>query len=587
MSDALPAKRVMWRVRALAPYGPPVAAVLFLLSGPVMGAVPDYEEYRNTVLSMTLQGRAILDGSYVFWTSALGFGVPQPLHPAILLHPLLPVFGLLTPDTAVRLYYAVQAAVGAMGCWWLVRRLHVGPWIAGLAVSTWALSTPAQNYALTDLWPAEFTTWSLAPYLLLGAWLMLESTKKGQPWLEAMGFGLVAGLIVVNGHAGYVPVFFVGLGLVGIASPRRVLRILPALMLATLIGTAIAAPTLVHVLVELERFPPLPRLTAEETYGAPQLLDMVLRPLPLGVFSESIPPIGERGTRIPYFGGPMLLLVLAYITTAVRTRPYRHGLVVAFLVSFGLMTGGEFSRAGVLSAAFLFRDPMILFGIVLGSLALQALSTRRRNLATAIGVLQLAVLVPAAWPFVAGAWHPDVEDGLFAGETAVALQEWTGQVQGRWYLAPEVDELIRRGFLDADGLWPDSWAYYDLPIVNGTFRGISADPIYTSGSLPVGRIRGHRASVTSSTTLDVLGIGGVLATASEPVAATLDEIAQFPTRTAGTLRLLRNAGAWPGAAFVDERVRTLNLAPLPGCQEGGLLCSDFSPVATLAGEYLD
>ena len=58
--------------------------------------------------------------------------MPHPLHPAFLFHPLMPLFGLMSPATA-----------------------------------TWILATPALDYALADLWPSHFYGWSLLPWMVL------------------------------------------------------------------------------------------------------------------------------------------------------------------------------------------------------------------------------------------------------------------------------------------------------------------------------------------------------------------------------------------------------------------------------------
>ena len=57
-----------------------------------------------------------VDGEFPFWTSALGFGLPHPMHPSFQFHPLLPLFGLVPPSAAVRILCAVHGAVGATGC---------------------------------------------------------------------------------------------------------------------------------------------------------------------------------------------------------------------------------------------------------------------------------------------------------------------------------------------------------------------------------------------------------------------------------------------------------------------------------------
>jgi hypothetical protein len=559
--------------RRLGPPVLPAGALLFLVTGILVGATYDDEEYRNAIISAVLHARALLDGVYPYWTSSLGFGLPHPLHPALLTHPLVLLFGLLAPDTAARILYVVHAALGGIGCWWLVRELGGGRWAAALGSTAWMLSSPSAGYVLTDFWPTVFVVWSLAPYLLLFAMRVLDSSPAEPRWVDATAFGLIAGLIWANGHAGYVPVFFVPLAIVFVAHWRQVNRVWPSLAVAVVVGLAVAGPTLAHVLSELARFPMLPRLTARTTTGWPEVADMLLRPL---TFST-------HGTRIAFFGGPLLVLAVACAAGLGGSSPHRWRLTLGFVSSFVLMLLPALEQRGVVfSAIFFFRDPLVLFGIALGSLGWDGLKQRSLRAATVAAGVQVTVLFMAAWPFVSRTFDGRTltDPILRNGTTIVALRSWLPRLPGRWYLAPELEAHMLDHRLLGDGVWLNVWPYWELPVVNGTFKGVSVDEWYPSEYLAIGRIRGHVAPVSSQSTLDVLGIGAVLATPTEPVAPSLEEVARLPTRGAGDVRLLRNPNAWPGAAFVEESAVHGHLEPLRGCSAGGMLCLDLTPIAT-------
>jgi hypothetical protein len=133
------------------------------------------------------------------------------------------------------------------------------------------------------------------------------------------------------------------------------------------------------------------------------------------------------------------------------------------------------------------------------------------------------------------------------------------------------------GSLQDDGLWRDIWVYRGVPVVNGAFKGISADVLYPSGSLPIGRIDGDAATVQNTDTLAVLGIGAVLALAEEPVAPQLQEVARFQLERQ-VIRLMRNPGVWPGGAMVPAETIAAPLPELRDCRYPGLFCRDFSAV---------
>src|SRR5262249_5067764 len=80
-----------------------------LASGFLGGTPPDEEEFRYAVLTSWLHIHALAKGSYSFWTSLLGFGLPQPFIPNFWFHPLLPLLGILEPATWVRALLLVHA----------------------------------------------------------------------------------------------------------------------------------------------------------------------------------------------------------------------------------------------------------------------------------------------------------------------------------------------------------------------------------------------------------------------------------------------------------------------------------------------
>ncbi len=563
-----------------APVALVAASLLFLLSAALRGTHPDEEEFRNAILTTMLHARALVDGVYPYWTSSLAFGLPHPLSPAPIFHPLVLLFALMPADVASFVLYVFHAVLGAGGCWWLVRTAGGGPWAAALGSATWALSAPSQNYLLTDFWPAEFVIWSLAPFLLLAALRVIEAPNGRQPWMSALGFGLTAGLMWANGHAGYVPVFFIPLAVMFAAHPRKAWRLWPALMLAVGIGALVAGPTLLQLIIEVGRFPRLPRVANPETIGLAHAWDLFLRPLSLGSPVQMYDAVLSRGTRVPFYGGPMFVLSLCGVFGLIQVPRYRRGIAFAFLSALGLLALPDLDGIRLLAATYLFRDSLVLFGIVLGATAWQALEGRRPRVAAVVAVLQVLVLFGASWPFVRKAAGSQNVAHAAIRDTPVtrSLRAMAEQYPGRWYLSPGADDLATRDRLFIDGLWRTTWAYRDLPIVNGSFKGVSVDPMYPSGILPYGQIRGNPATVSSAPLLTVLGISVVLAVPGEAVSSQLQEVNRITTYESGDLRVLRNPDVWPGAAFVSDGIVDDELSPLAGCREAGLLCRDFGPV---------
>jgi hypothetical protein len=349
--------------------------------------------------------------------------------------------------------------------------------------------------------------------------------------------------------------------------------------MAALIGACISAPSLVRLTGELERFPPrLIRIIVDVTSDGVTAANMFLQPVTGWLSDSAAAALSERRAHVPYFGAPLLVLAIGALVVRNLGIRRRWGIGAAFVASLAMLFAPHLAGEGAGSGAYAFRDPIALFGIVLGSQMLDAIAGRRPRIAIAIGVAQMALLVAGAAPFVYYASRSS-DDRRAVGPMPVmrTLGDWAVQVPGRWYVAPVLDARIRQGNFFDDGLFHDTWLYRGLPVVNGKFKGLSADTLFPSGSLPIGRIEGDEATVGHEPGLDVLGVGVVLATGDEPVAPSLEEVARVPV-TGAEVRVLRNRGAWPGAAFVDPGVLAKPLPDLDNCRQRGLLCHDFSGV---------
>ena len=80
-----------------------VGSAALLASGFLYGTTPDEEEYRSAIISAQLHARGFLEGHYLTWTSHLGMGVPLPLGPSFVFHPLMPLLAVLPADLIVAL----------------------------------------------------------------------------------------------------------------------------------------------------------------------------------------------------------------------------------------------------------------------------------------------------------------------------------------------------------------------------------------------------------------------------------------------------------------------------------------------------
>ena len=557
-----------------------VAAFALLASAFLIGATPDEEEFRYTVLTSWLHVQALAQGHYSFWTSLLGFGVPQPLIANYWMHPLLPLLAFMTPPTWMRLLLAVHSILGAAGMWRLCRTLDIRPLVSAICAATFLLATPSQNYVLIDFWPSLWISLTSMPWVVLGAWRVLNGPPRHLAgW--AAGLGLLCGLVIATGNPGNVVIYGVVALAVLLAQPRAAAARWRYLLAAGIIAIAMTAPNAVLLATEQQFFDPgLTRSSGSDPLRPGAAWDVFLRPL-----SQSGMPwdadVMERGARTLFFGGPFALLA---VIGCLRLGWQRRDLAFAVMLAALPLFIAAFPAMGS-SDRYLFRDPLILCAVPLAGMAAdRGLRGRVARWPTvALLVAQLVIVPLAALPFLRETWQegregaPEFHGAVGEGTAAEALVA-SMQPPGRLLLSPDVDEDVRERGLLSSGIGVNALAYRGVPVVNGWFKGVSAGPIWPDERLFYARIRTPQALLESDPTLDVLGIRYVLAKPDERVAAGLQRRALLPTARA-ELVLYENQDAWPDAFLVDAATVAEQPPLLEGCENGGLLCRDLSHAA--------
>jgi hypothetical protein len=560
---------------AVAAAAPAILVATFLL-----GSTADDEEFRWGVLSTFLHVRALAEGRLLAWTSTLGLGMPQPMVPNFHLHPLAPLLLAVSAVTWIRLLYAAHTIVGALGMWHLGRTLQLTPLTRAVCVFTFLLATPTQNYALTDFWPSHYVMWTSAPWLLLIAWKLLESDGREMVRLCLL-LGFVGGLVLATTHPGHAPVYAVVAAAIAAAQGRAMVARWHALLAAAAIALAIAGPNLLLLATERAVFEPdkISKLTDPLPPSAVE--DVFLRPFNV-LGDDWAAGLIAGGSRVPFFGGPFTALSLVGVLWLGK----RHGTLALGVVIGALVLFTETPPITFVSR-YQFRDPLLLCAIPLAGLAADRLlrARRTRALAALALALQIGVVGAAIVPFVAQLWNDEGRPALQArgatGATPLADRLMALMpAPGRVAYTPQVEASVSERGLLRDGLGVNALAYRGVPVVNGSFKGISTDVLWPDDRLFYGRVRLPRQVVQSDDALDVLSVRYVVATPGEAVAAGLRERGTVPTRSGATLLLYENPDAPSGALLVDGPAHRRAVLPvIPDCVNDRLLCRDLAVLA--------
>ena len=547
-----------------------------------VGTPPDDEEFRHAVLTSWLHVRALSEWHYAFWTSRLALGLPQPFIPNFWFHPLLPLLAIVQPATWVYLLLVAHTICGAAGMWQVGRELGWRPIVRAICAFTFLLAAPGINYALNDTWPSHWIVWTSIPWLLLCLWRALDSDGR-ERWRSSVMLGLLTGLVIANANPAYAVVYAVLVPGVLVARWRSVMARWCPLSVAALIALLVASPNAAALVSEHGFFTPGlhfesdPRPLPLAVAG-----DVLLRPL--SQFAPYIRSAVDNDARTLSFGGPFALLVIAAC--------FRRGWSRLELV-FGLALGLAylFTTLGpvtIVSQRYQFRDPVTLCAILLAGMAAERglQQKRTRHVTGLLLLLQIGAVALIAAPYAryawaearsATPWFRAATAAIPAADTLVSALARPGLVA----FSPRVErEVMNRTYLSA-GIGVNGLAYRRVHVLDGWFKGVSADPVWPDERLFYARIAPPQPFLESAASLDILGVRYVIAQRGETVAPNLRE-RPLDIAAAPELVLYENENAGGGAVLIDAGAERLHLPLLAECPNDHLLCRDLSAVAKLA-----
>jgi hypothetical protein len=546
--------------------------VLTLCGAFMSGSPGDEEELRYAILSAWLHARAPWSLDAEFWTPLLGLGLPQPMVPSFSHHPLSLLLAWMPPVGWVQLVLIAHTAVGAAGMWRLGAAFAMPPLVRATGVVTFLLAAPLQNYVLIDFWVTTHLAWALLPWIALAAWKVIDpatTDRDVRRWAAALG--LVSGVTAASGHPGYFPVFVPVAATILIGGGRTTVRRAGWIAAAGLIAAAIAAPVLVQITTEVPHFDPALEWLRN------------LEPLPFAAAWTALahPFVLEPAMRTLYFGAPYTLLALAGCALFVRARV---DLVLGLLLS-AVWLFTAWTPVALVSQRYQFRDPVIFCGILLAGLVLTRMMASRtgRPIAVAAVVLQLAAMATGVTPALTryldeGRRGALVARGAVADTTLVDTLIERMPSRGRVLYSPRLSSAVARRELVIHGLGVNALAYRGIPLVNGSFKGVSTGVIAPDDRLFYGAIHTSDGVYASAAALDLLAIRYVLAYRDDVPPPGLAAVAQVTTALGTDLVLFENADAWPGAFLLEPSFSGEELPVVPGCDHDRLTCRDFSPL---------
>jgi hypothetical protein len=553
------------------------AGVLYLPYA--LGGLLDNEDLNSTVLTTKLFVEGVAQGQSPFWTPLLGLGLPQPFRISHAQHPLALLYLVLDPVIVVRIFVAAHLLVGALGMWVLARLYHLQAAIAFVAVLSFLACTTTGQYLYHDDWPSNLVTWSFLPVLLALTRLVLVS--EGRAALTAgLALGLLAGFDIATGLFSYILTHAVIVAILLAVEWRAAARRLPALALAAVVALVIGAAVLLLLAGEWSLFSKdAARVQHEQPRLREQIWSTFLRPL-WGLGLSRPPGSMAAGSRTIGFGTVFALLALVGLVWPRTTEAKRLALCLTLSILCLALPPGVF--LGATTALWLFRDGVVLFGILLAGQVLKSIPRRLVLPALALQVLALALGVAPDWSKTLEKARA-VMTGRAVGQDALvtpgpadaAIAAAMPHPEARVILAPVL--YAERRTLRDIGIVDNALAFRGIAVVDTFARGIATSALSPDAGLMEGNVGSDAGMFRDRVALDVLGIGVVLARPGESVPNGLEAVSRLPA-PGGDVEVLRNPGAWAPAVFVRPDVPS-DLPLRAGCSHDRFLCRDMAGLA--------
>jgi hypothetical protein len=590
--------------------------VLFLLPLYIGGGPPDDEQLLTFGISTKHALLSWMDMHYHFWTNQLGLGMPQPFNNSLSHHPLSPFFLLDDLFIPVSALYTIHYYIGAFFMYALCNRFNVDRRVSFLCVFTFLFSAPSVDYVHSEFLFTLAIGWTLLPVVLFLFIVLLDSNNVKQSLFISILLGLSGGVLVVNDHIGCAFTLIFGVAVFAVFCIKDVVAKYKYIIIASVIALFFSADKIYLTYSEMKLF--------DQTLTRPfhyQTVDVIIWSLLFKPFycidvkgffltiqdqglSQAIMDVRQKfvitngNMRNAFLGLPFVLLPFYSLLTK-KYFPRKYAFGGAMIVCLVLMFFPSDTVTKVPSANYFYREPYMIFAILLAGVALSRLKEKsgivarnfRLIVVTQVTLLMIGVITPLYGAMVTErkgdsaklhksylGYARDMRLVDYLESVNVGKEDRIYLSQGSMPLAPDRIITTPKQIWDTERFYGMGLALKGFTVVTGRFKPISTGVLYPDTRLMLGNIRGQADVLINKELLDVLSIRYILATSEEAKASDLVEVGRYTPYDGLEIQILKNEDAWPLAVAVDAAAINLELSRRNTCEHNKLFCCDFSAV---------
>jgi hypothetical protein len=556
----------------------------------------DEEEFRYAVMSAVLQGRAVLQGYYPFWTSLFGFGMPAPFFTDLSHHPL---FLLIATKTgfAITLIYILHLFIGAYGTWRLCLHLKIKKAIAMVCAVTFLLSSPTINYTFANFWITHLIGWASLPFMTLLAIKLLESTTRRETRIYVLSLAVCTGLTTLSSHPTIIFFDCLFIGLLAPGNWRLFMTHWRALLVTAGMVLVICSGKIFYTFQEYLQFSPdlaSPRVSFNLGWNV--LWGLFLNPffIPGTPFSR-LAISEDMRSRIISFGVIFTIAAVLAILFWKKVRTTKFSFFLPLFVFIVLYAFRPALLNSFASGPVDFYIPLVLMAIIFAGLGLNWLAGQGHLFEVVAGLacmIQMILLIYSVSPYwntdLALSKHVTTEDVLInvlrKPDFITNLINLIGKDDRRIILSHDLQTTIDSRDLMTRGLSTNSLPYDNLRLVNGIFKGISyaafcPDPAKLYGAISA---KEQSCNFNNQAFLNIAGVKYALKYTDEKTLDSFKLVSVLGVdRKERPIGLFVNPQVWDDAVFMDEKAGSLYPCAGVGACDGDMFNTDFSGAALL------
>lgn len=218
------------------------------------GQFENFEGWNTALFSNKIFAENLLKFEYTTWIHNIGFGVPFPLNPNQIFHPIIILYAFLNIDIVIFIFYFSHSFLGCLYLFYLARDLKIKKIIIYTCIITFLGCSTTADWVLLKFLPSEFFVWSMTPILLFYCNKILNISEKNKMIRLSIIIGLMMGFVILNSHPPFAINLFILLFIFLCFNYRNFFRIFKYLLLSFFIVLLISLPKFYMIINEFLYF---------------------------------------------------------------------------------------------------------------------------------------------------------------------------------------------------------------------------------------------------------------------------------------------------------------------------------------------